>query len=51
MAAFMSNNKDMAILILGNNGTDDKTEKKSVEELKKYRLEEGMIYKTFECKT
>ncbi|MBK8881368.1 MAG: hypothetical protein IPN67_03020 [Bacteroidales bacterium] len=42
MAAFMSNNKDMAILFLGNNVTDDKTEKKSAEELKKYGLDKVM---------
>ena len=42
MAAFMSNNKDMSVLFLGNNVTDDKTEKKSAEELKKYGLDKEM---------
>jgi hypothetical protein len=42
MAAFMSNNKAMAVLFLGNNVTDDKTEKKSAEELKKYGLDKVM---------
>lgn len=42
MAAFMSNNKDMAILFLGNNVTDDKTGKKSAEELRKYGLDKEM---------
>jgi len=46
MAAFMSNNKDMAILFLGNNVTDDKTEEKSAEELKKYGLDKEMAKHT-----
>lgn len=46
MAAFMSNNKDMAVLFLGNNVTDDKTEKKSAEVLKKYGLDTEMAKHT-----
>jgi len=52
MAALMSNNKDMAVLFIGNNLTDEKTKKKSLEELKKYGLDKvtekhtgtGMVY-------
>lgn len=39
MAALMSNNKDMAVLFIGNNLTDDNTKTKSSEELKKYGLD------------
>jgi len=39
MAALMSNNKDMDVLFIGNNLTDDNTKKKSAEELKKYGLD------------
>jgi len=42
MAALMSNNKDMAVLFIGNNLTDENTKKKSAEELKKYGLDKEM---------
>jgi thiol-disulfide isomerase/thioredoxin len=39
MAAFTKNNTDGAIAFVGNNVTDDTSEKKSAEELKKYGLD------------
>jgi len=42
MATFMESNKDGSILFVGNNVTDENTEKKSAEDLKKYGLEKVM---------
>ncbi len=39
MAAFTKNNTDGAIVFIGNNVTNDNTEKKSAETLKKYGLD------------
>ncbi len=42
MADFMTDNKDGAILFVGNNLTNDETKMKSAEELKKYGLDKVM---------
>jgi hypothetical protein len=42
MSAFMANNKDGAIVFVGNNLTNDETKKKSSEDLRKYGLDKVM---------